>query len=85
MEGPAYGRVEALGCRLAYVVQQRGPAQPKRRVLAIRLSYIVQDHERMREILLVPASLDRLHPLQGAEFGQDMLQQPGLLHQLEGH
>ena len=66
-------------------MQQGGPAQPEIRFRSIGLGYIVKDHQGVGEVLLVAAAFDGFHSLEGAELGQDVLQQAGPVHKLEGH
>ena len=67
---------------LAYVVEQRGPAEPQR----LRASlHVVEDGHRVLEIVLVPLPVDAVHPFEGAELRQHILQETGLVHQAERH
>ena len=63
-------------------MQERRPAEPE--IGSCRCD-VVQHGQGVGEILLVATALDGLNALQGGELRQDVLQQPGLVHQPESH
>ena len=50
----------------------------------VRSRHIVKHLQRVRKVLFVAAPVHRFHPFQLLQFGQDVVQQAGLVQGQEG-